>query len=303
MRIVITLILIGYFQSILIASVSPIDNETFVKYTVRYSCTNVTYIDDISKKLFDAVKNGDINLIQQLLSDGVNPNTRDSHYKTPLMYVKNQYLDIAELLLEHGASINTRDTFGNTPLILASEIGYTAFVEWLIKKKAIINIENKEELTALHFAVQNGHDDIVRLLLNNFADINTPYPNNQSLLLVATKFGYKNIVDQLLEKQMNPNEVLPKSQTSLLMIAIILNYRDIAFSLIKAGADINAKNNIQVTPLMAAILTKNYELFDMLLSLNANTQALTIGGTNWSELYIEPDPYIKKIINKYSILE
>lgn len=76
--------------------------------------------------LFTAVLKGRIAVVQTLLKQGVNVNTRTVSGKTPLMAASYKgYSDIVQLLLEHGADVQVRDARGDTALKIATRGGYT----------------------------------------------------------------------------------------------------------------------------------------------------------------------------------
>lgn len=76
--------------------------------------------------LFTAVLKGRISVVQTLLKQGVNVNTRTVSGKTPLMAAAYKgYSDIVQLLLEHGADVQVRDSRGDTAFKIALRGGYT----------------------------------------------------------------------------------------------------------------------------------------------------------------------------------
>jgi Ankyrin repeats (3 copies) len=82
--------------------------------------------------LFTAVLKGRIAVVQTLLKQGVNVNTRTVSGKTPLMAAAYRgYNDIVQLLLEHGADAQVRDARGDTALKIASRGGYTRVTDVL----------------------------------------------------------------------------------------------------------------------------------------------------------------------------
>ena len=71
----------------------------------------------LSKKLFQAVKNRDVEMVRVILAQGIDPDVRDSKGRTPLMLAAYLgYPDIARILLEKGADVNAKDNKGRTPL-------------------------------------------------------------------------------------------------------------------------------------------------------------------------------------------
>ncbi|KAK8551040.1 hypothetical protein V6N13_119533 [Hibiscus sabdariffa] len=74
-------------------------------------------IDDAGSFLCSAVSKGDTDFLKRLLSNGVDPNSRDYDHRTPLHVAASEGLYLmAKLLVEAGASVFTKDRWGNTPL-------------------------------------------------------------------------------------------------------------------------------------------------------------------------------------------
>lgn len=74
-------------------------------------------IDDAGSFLCSVVAKGDSDFLRRVLSNGIDPNSKDYDHRTPLHVAASQGLFlIAKLLLEAGASVFTKDRWGNTPL-------------------------------------------------------------------------------------------------------------------------------------------------------------------------------------------
>ena len=73
----------------------------------------------MNDQLFDAVKNGNLDQVKLLISNGANINAETTYKWTPLHYAASHgYLDIAKLLISNGANVNAENTFKWTPLHL-----------------------------------------------------------------------------------------------------------------------------------------------------------------------------------------
>ena len=73
------------------------------------------------KKLFAAVKNGDVAGIRALLTQGVDPNGRNAQDETPLMVAAPKgNLEIFDLLQKAGADLGARTKSGNLVLVRAA---------------------------------------------------------------------------------------------------------------------------------------------------------------------------------------
>ena len=69
-------------------------------------------VDDAGSFLCIAVARGDSDLLKRVLSNGVDPNSRDYDHRTPLHVAASEGLYLmAKLLLEAGASVFTKDRY------------------------------------------------------------------------------------------------------------------------------------------------------------------------------------------------
>ena len=75
--------------------------------------------------LHQAVRAGDIMLLQSLIAEGANVNERDLNEWTALhKAAHNGKIEAAELLISHCADVNAKDVYGETPLLDAVENGH-----------------------------------------------------------------------------------------------------------------------------------------------------------------------------------
>src|SRR5579871_5187643 len=65
--------------------------------------------DDLNNSLFAAIRNGDVNAVQQLIERGANVNARDQNDETPLMQAAlNSNTAVMTRLLQARAEVNAR---------------------------------------------------------------------------------------------------------------------------------------------------------------------------------------------------
>ncbi|MBN1806626.1 MAG: ankyrin repeat domain-containing protein [Sedimentisphaerales bacterium] len=123
-------------------------------------------------QLHQAAKEGDIEQLKLLISEGINVNERDSNkwtalheaaYNIKIEAAKFDRKDVAELLIAKGVNINEKDNHGYTALHYAAR-GHKNIVELLITNGADVNVKNKWNRTFLDIAVGRGHTEIAELL-------------------------------------------------------------------------------------------------------------------------------------------
>lgn len=74
-------------------------------------------IDDAGSVLCSGVVRGDSDFLKRLLSNGIDPNSKDYDHRTPLHVAASDGLyQMTKLLIEAGASVFIKDRWGHTPL-------------------------------------------------------------------------------------------------------------------------------------------------------------------------------------------
>jgi len=84
------------------------------------------------ERLVDAAFDYNLALVKELLDNGVDVNSRDSHNSTALEYAAEfGQVEMVKLLLEHGAEVNTSNNDGDTPLYCAGDNGQSEIEKML----------------------------------------------------------------------------------------------------------------------------------------------------------------------------
>ena len=125
----------------------------------------------------------------------------DSH-KAFFKAIKNGQIEVVNQFLEDGIDVNLKNPREHTPLILASMGGHTEMVELFLKYEEIdVNIQSfLGKYTALILALRNGHDAIVELLLKHKnIKVNIKDSFGQTALMEAAFYGYIEITELLLK--------------------------------------------------------------------------------------------------------
>ena len=151
-------------------------------------------------------------------------------------------------------NINARIENGATPLIFSILFEQDEIAKMLIEKGANINIKDKPGLTALIYSIMYNITEVSKILIEKKADLN-------------------------IKVSLNENGVYIKNFTPL----VLNTDKELAQSLINAGADINIKFSFQhterniklenITPLMWFIFTDNTEIAELLIESGADINA------------------------------
>ncbi|KAK6774975.1 hypothetical protein RDI58_025976 [Solanum bulbocastanum] len=94
-------------------------------------------IENAGSFLCMVIAKGDSDLLRRLLSNGVDPNTKDYDQRTPLHVAASQgQYSMAKLLLGAGASVFSKDRWGNTPVDEARVSGNKQMISLLEEAKS-----------------------------------------------------------------------------------------------------------------------------------------------------------------------
>jgi ankyrin repeat protein len=80
-------------------------------------------------------------------------------------------LEVVQLLLSYGVDVDTLDVDEETALHLAAYYGHPKVTELLLKHDANIYKRNKKDETPLDLASKEGHQDVANLLTVGFWEI------------------------------------------------------------------------------------------------------------------------------------
>ncbi|MGE0009306.1 MAG: ankyrin repeat domain-containing protein [Candidatus Babeliales bacterium] len=128
-----------------------------------------------SSAIVHAAFKGDVQKIEELLSQGVGVNSIDVGGKTPLINAALQsHIELFVLLLEKGADPNAADRQKMTPLIAA-----------------ILSYANNQDAAQV--------EQMVYLLIEKGANVNAQNIGGQSALMLAANFGLQAVVERLLK--------------------------------------------------------------------------------------------------------
>jgi len=138
--------------------------------------------------LFDAVNEGNLEEVINLIARGENVNVKEKNYSniTPLfLAVENGSAKIAETLLNFGAKANVRDENKQTPLMRLDDDATPELVRLLINHGAKINLTDKQGNNALMFASVNAETEVLQVLLDHRADANARNKIGRTALMNA----------------------------------------------------------------------------------------------------------------------
>ena len=193
--------------------------------------------------------------------------------KSPLVAaLRNEHVPVAKLLYQHGAVLpfghNRHTLNGRTLLHAASADGLVYVAQWLLDLGADANARADSERTPLYFAAMNGHSEIVRVLLGHkvLVDVNATTTDNYTPLHKASSGGHIDILRLLINRGANVN-AQNESQSTPLHCA---RDAETVQLLINHGADIHIRDESRSTPLHCA---RNAETVQLLINHGADIHA------------------------------
>src|SRR6266480_3898114 len=170
---------------------------------------------DLDGKLLEAAKARNTAEVQKLLGEGADANAKDNAGWTALIWAAYfGRTDTVRALLEKGADINAMDDSGKTVLMSAAVRGHADTVRALLEKGADVNAKSKVGRTALMSAADLGHLDTVRALLEQGADVDAKDKKGDTALRLAEKYKYSSIVALLRRAPPMPPKTGIKNRTA-----------------------------------------------------------------------------------------
>ncbi|XP_041074471.1 protein phosphatase 1 regulatory subunit 12A-like isoform X2 [Polyodon spathula] len=189
---------------------------------------------------------GDREEVRGLLQQGADINHTNVDGLTALHQAcidENQ--EMVEFLVEHGANVNQPDNEGWTPLHAAASCGFTEIAGFLISKGARVAAVNSEGELPLDVAQESAMEKLLQ------AEI-----KKQGVDVEAARQEEKRLMLQDAQQWVNQGKVTvsrhPKTGATDLHVAAAKGYLEVIKLLLKAGFDVNVKDNDGWSSLHAA---------------------------------------------------
>ncbi|KAL6827243.1 ankyrin repeat-containing domain protein [Trichoderma sp. SZMC 28015] len=241
----------GSGQTALIVA-SRYDKIDLVQWLLK-SGADVDILDDNDKSaLYYAIENGSVDVVAALLQKRAQIDVAHALGEQPLIFDAISHPEIVRLLLEFGADVNLTNSLGNTAINRASASGNVEVAKMLIEKGADINHEDYQGWAPIFDAVSYSPNIfLTRLLAENGAKLDGTL-NGETLLHVALGQNLDFLKTLLEFRKGIKIDALNTSGITVMHSAIDRSDVQYLNALIRAGADINARDTDGDTPLHRA---------------------------------------------------
>jgi ankyrin repeat protein len=241
--------------------------------------------------LMQAVAIGSLEAVRLLLDAGADVNARNASGATALLWAAG-HREKSRLLIQHGADVHVRSKLGKTPVFaIVGRPANADLLRTLIDRGVDLNAVDAGGNTPLMSAVQTGDLDMVRLLVNKGANVNASSAFGFTALIDAVTANWGDAARLLLARGANPNAANDHHGTvrhgpvaighvSVLMAAAPYGPPSLIAELLKAGADVNARDVRGMTPVMLASASENQDpaVVQTLLDAGADPAAKSAAG-------------------------
>lgn len=223
-------------------------------------------------EFFTAAATGDLETVQKYLVADYNIDSMKGYGQdrvTGLIEaVNNGHLAVVKELLKSGADPNLSTTvWCCSPLQCAGIHGDIKIAEFLVQSGALVNKTDRSGVTPLIAACHNGHIDVARFLLQNGADLE----HRTGFEIVPTLVQKSR---ETLESDNPLREMFfgPFTQNNALTKAVWTDNIEMAKLLLDQGCNINAQNGKGNTALNVAALTGNVKMVNLLIDTEADME-------------------------------
>ncbi|ELR23404.1 Ankyrin repeat and SPRY domain containing protein, partial [Acanthamoeba castellanii str. Neff] len=189
-----------------------------------------------------AASGGHSKMIRHLIAKGVDVNAKDKSSMTAVFYAATNSLRVVELLVVNGARLNLRDKDNNSVVLNACFSGKTAIVKYLVSNGlASADDYNNQGMTAIMLACKGkGNLELVRFLHEHGALVDDVSKSATSTLIYAVDAQKSDIVSYLLA---NGADVRRREKNGKTALFFVVDSLETGRALVEHGADIHVKDD------------------------------------------------------------
>jgi hypothetical protein len=139
-------------------------------------------MDENGRRFFDAVQEGNLAMVEQLLDQGMDVNTRDAAGQSALHLAGDR--DMLLLLLKRGADMKARDEYGMTPLFNKE----AALAEVLLAAGSDLEARSERGNTPFLWHAYGGYLEGLQFLAAKGAEVKACNADGKNALDIARQF-------------------------------------------------------------------------------------------------------------------
>ena len=235
-----------------------------------------------AQEIFDAARNGNLGKVQELIEqDPQLVNRRDETGRTPLHWAaRGVHFELLQYLADRGADVNARDANGTMALHSVAARGHLAACRCLVEHGAAVDVKNSPGVTPFYYAALQGKREVLEYLLAhgaNKADLEMRDTWGRTpLCSVARDGGNPETLKVLLALGADVNAA-DSAQDTPILLAAWRPYKDAVNVLLDAGAElfVNTPRGEELLYFAAGGLER---LFDRMVEKGASLTILNKDG-------------------------
>ncbi|TQM57390.1 hypothetical protein FBY41_4214 [Humibacillus xanthopallidus] len=228
--------------------------------------------------LRDAAWKDDLARARALVARGANVNAKDDTQQSAYLVATSEgRLDLLRLALAHGARVDDKDSWNGTGLIRAAERGHSLIVGELLRAGIDRDHVNRIGYQAIHEAVWLGRDsttyvDTVRVLVAGGVELTrTSRDEGLTPLQMARERGHDRLEGVLVKATTSRP---PADPDAALLAAAARGDADAVAGALRAGADLEARDDRRRTALLLAVAGDHVDAARVLVAMGADPDAL-----------------------------
>ena len=219
---------------------------------------------DGATPLIIAACRGRLDAFSVLIERKSDPTLKNNNGWTLLHYAAKGGNNIIEKLLSLGLDIDARRSDGATPLMIAACEGKLDALSVLIERKSGPTLKNNKGENLLHYAAKGGNNVIIEKLLSLGFDIDSRRSDGATPLMIAACRGRLDAFSVLIERKSDPT-LKNNDGWTLLQYAAQGGNDIIIEKLLSLGLDIDSRRSDGATPLMIAAFCGRLDAFSVLI--------------------------------------
>lgn len=235
-----------------------------VRYLIEAGANVHTANEDGETAFLLAASNGHSRIVGEFLSEdsygGISLFEMEQAFRAAAF---RGFRDVLEILLIAQVDIDSRDSDGRTALMLAASAGGSDTARFLLDRGADVRASDAREATALVYAVGADSESTLRIIIET-ARLDKDDPQVERGFLSAALWDKRDALKFLLSFGVDINTAGRSGGNTALILAAGEGHEKMTEMLIRAGADLNARNDAGETATMiAAAKSKNNTLKEL----------------------------------------